>query len=98
MATNELMEKMEIFFDDEINQYLKDHGGAAEPVEIRGNELVIRMTGACRSCLSHNDTVTTLIQRKVGLVFPFIKKISVTDEVSDEVYAQALSLFSAYAK
>lgn len=98
MAAKELMEKMEIFFDDEINQYLKDHGGAAEPVEIRGNELVIRMTGACRSCLSQSDTVTTLIQRKVGLVFPFIKKISVTDEVSDEVYAQALSLFSAYAK
>lgn len=96
MASSELMEKLELFFDDEINSYLEDHGGGAQPVEVNGSELVIRMTGECRSCLSQSGTVNDLILKKVKAVFPFIKKISVTDDVSDEVYEQALNLFTAY--
>ena len=96
MASSELMEKLELFFDDEINSYLEDHGGGAQPVEVNGSELVIRMTGECRSCMSQSGTVNDLILKKVSAVFPFIKKISVTDDVSDEVYEQALKMFTAY--
>ena len=96
MASTELMENLELFFDDEINSYLEDHGGGAQPVEVNGSELVIRMTGECRSCMSQSGTVNDLILKKVSAVFPFIKKISVTDDVSDEVYEQALNLFTAY--
>ena len=96
MASSELMEKLELFFDDEINSYLEDHGGGAQPVELNGSELVIRMTGECRSCMSQSGTINDLILKKVKAVFPFIKKISVTDDVSDEVYEQALNLFTAY--
>ena len=96
MASRELMEKLELFFDDEINSYLEDHGGGAQPVEVNGNELVIRMTGECHSCMSQSGTVNDLILKKVSAVFPFIKKISVTDDVSDEVYEQALKMFTAY--
>ena len=96
MASSELMEKPELFFDDEINSYLEDHGGGAQPVEVNGSELVIRMTGECRSCMSQSGTINDLILKKVKAVFPFIKKISVTDDVSDEVYEQALNLFTAY--
>lgn len=96
MTSSELMEKLELFFDDEINSYLEDHGGGAQPVEVNGSELVIRMTGECRSCMSQSGTVNDLILKKVSAVFPFIKKISVTDDVSDEVYEQALNLFTAY--
>ena len=87
---------METFFDDEIEPYVGDHGGGAQPVELNGSELVIRMTGECRSCMSQSGTVNDLILKKVSAVFPFIKKISVTDDVSDEVYEQALNLFTAY--
>ena len=96
MTSSELMEKLELFFDDEINSYLEDHGGGAQPVEVNGSELVIRMTGECRSCMSQSGTINDLILKKVKAVFPFIKKISVTDDVSDEVYEQALNLFTAY--
>ena len=96
MASSELMEKLELFFDDEINSYLEDHGGGAQPVEVNGSELVSRMTGECRSCMSQSGTVNDLILKKASAVFPFIKKISVTDDVSDEVYEQALNLFTAY--
>ena len=96
MTSSELMEKLELFFDDEINSYLEDHGGGAQPVEVNGSELVIRMTGECRSCMSQSGTVKDLSLKKVSAVFPFIKKISVTDDVSDEVYEQALNLFTAY--
>ena len=65
-------------------------------MELNGSELVIRMTGECRSCMSQSGTVNDLILKKVSAVFPFIKKISVTDDVSDEVYEQALNLFTAY--
>ena len=98
MASSELMEKLDLFFDDEINSYLNDHGGGAEPVELKGDELVIRMFGECRSCMSQSGTINDLILKKVSAVFPFIKKISVTDDVSDEVYEQALNLFTAYKK
>lgn len=98
MASSGLMEKLELFFDDEINSYLEDHGGGAEPVEVNGHELVIRMTGECRSCMSQSKTINDLILKKVSAVFPFVKKISVTDDVSDDVYEQALNLFTAYKK
>ena len=96
MASPELLEKLELFFDDEINSYLEDHGGGAEPVDVNGSELIVRMTGECRSCMSQSTTINDLILKKVSAVFPFIKKISVTDDVSDEAYEQALNLFTAY--
>ena len=65
MASPELLEKLELFFDDEINSYLEDHGGGAQPVEVNGSELVIRMTGECRSCMSQSGTINDLILKKV---------------------------------
>ena len=44
MASSELMEKLEMLFDDEINSYLGDHGGGAQPVEMNGSQLVICMS------------------------------------------------------
>lgn len=94
--SDELYDTFTQFFDADINQYLGEHGGGAEVVELRGNELVIRMLGECRGCLSMNDTVNGVILKKVSAVFPFVKKIRVTDDVSPEVYEMACSLFTSH--
>lgn len=90
----ELLEKLSEFFDADINQYLGEHGGYAEVVDVEGDTLIIRMMGECRGCISMNDTVNSVIKQKVRAVFPFIKKISVTDDVSPEVYEMAMKLFT----
>lgn len=95
MASEELLDKLEVFFDAEINEYLEEHGGAAEVVDVEGDELVIRLLGECRGCLSMSETVNGVILKKVKAVFPFIKKVSVTDDVSPEVYEMASKLFSS---
>ena len=41
-----------------------------------------------------SNTVDGVILKKVHAVFPFIEKVSVTDDVSQEVYEMANSLFS----
>ena len=94
--SNELFNKFTQFFDEDINQYLGEHGGGAEVVDLEGNELVIRMLGECRGCLSMSDTVNGVILKKVGAVFPFVKKVSVTDDVSPEVYEMACNLFTSH--
>ena len=90
----DIVDVIQDFFDADINAYLEQHGGAAEAVEVNGDELVIRMMGKCRSCLSMSETVDGVILTKVKSVFPFIERVTVTEEVSDEVYEQALSLFT----
>ena len=91
---DELIEKLSEFFDADINKYLSEHGGGAEVVEVVGNELVIRLLGECRGCLSMNDTVNEVILKKTHAVFPFIEKVTVTDDVSPEVYDMACQLFT----
>lgn len=95
MATDELLERLEAFFDADINEYLGEHGGGAEVVDVEGNELIIRLLGECRGCLAMSNTVDGIIFRKVHAVFPFIEKVSVTDDVSQDVYEIANSLFSS---
>ena len=92
--TEELLDKLSEFYDADINQYLGEHGGAAEVVDVEGNELIIRLLGECRGCLSMNDTVNGVIKKKVHAVFPFIEKVTVTDDVSPEVYEMAKSLLT----
>jgi Fe-S cluster biogenesis protein NfuA len=95
MASEALLEKLDAFFDADINAYLSEHHGGAEVVDVEGDELIIRLTGECRGCLSMNQTVDGIILKKVGAVFPFIKKVTVTDDVSDEVFAIAAGLFTS---
>ncbi|MGN1142850.1 MAG: NifU family protein [Oliverpabstia sp.] len=90
-----LLETMEEFFDANINGYLSEHGGGAEVVAIEGPELIIRLLGECRGCLAMNDTVNGIILKKVHAVFPFIEKVTVTDDVSPEVYQMACDLFTS---
>lgn len=42
-----------------------------------------------------SQTVDGIILKKVSAVFPFIKKVTVTDDVSDEVFAMAAGLFTS---
>lgn len=93
--SEELYDTFTQFFDADINQYLGEHGGGAEVVDLEGNELIIRMLGECRGCLSMNDTVNGVILKKVSAVFPFVKKVRVTDDVSPEVYEMACNLFTS---
>ena len=95
MASEQLLERLEEFFDADINEYLREHGGGAEVVDVEGSELVIRLLGECRGCLAMSNTVDGVILKKVHAVFPFIEKVSVTDDVSPEVYGMANSLFSS---
>jgi Fe-S cluster biogenesis protein NfuA len=52
MASEALLEKLDAFFDADINEYLSEHHGGAEVVDVEGDELIIRLTGECRGCLS----------------------------------------------
>ena len=42
-----------------------------------------------------NETVNGVILKKVHAVFPFIEKVTVTDDVSPEVYEMASKLFTS---
>lgn len=95
MDKDQILEKLAAFFDADINEYLSEHGGGAEVVDVEGNELIIRLLGECRGCLALSNTVDGVILKKVHAVFPFIEKVSVTDDVSPEVYEMANRLFSS---
>ena len=64
--TEELLDKLSEFFDADINQYLGEHGGAAEVVDVEGNELIIRLLGEGSVPFAQNfGTLTVKLPEKM---------------------------------
>ena len=73
----------------EINPLLAEHGGGAAVVDLQGDKLIIEMVGACRQCLSVNETVTGLISSVVTKHYPQIHQIELAEIDPDEIYELA---------
>ncbi len=68
-------DRIRALFSDRINPALADHGGWAEFVDLRGDQLVIRLGGGCQGCGMSTVTVKQGILELVRKHFPEVVQI-----------------------
>lgn len=73
-------QQIQELFNTRINPVLAGHGGFAEAIELKDDQLFIRVGGGCQGCGMANATIKQGIQGLVQRMFPDIKDvIDVTD-------------------
>lgn len=90
--------QLDNLFALEVNPLLAEHGGGAAVVDLEGDTLIIEMVGACRECLSANETVTGLIKTVVTRNYPAIKNITLAELDPDEIYDLAYQMLHPESK
>ena len=60
---------------DQIRPALQNDGGDIELVEIIGDEVHVRFTGACAGCPMSSMTLTNFVEAKIKEFVPEVKKV-----------------------
>ncbi len=60
---------------DQIRPALQNDGGDIELVDIVGDEVQVRLTGACVGCPMSTMTLTNLVEAKIKEFVPEVKKV-----------------------
>ncbi|NOZ96130.1 MAG: NifU family protein [Acidobacteria bacterium] len=63
----------------EVRPVLVADGGDVELVEIRGAEVVLRLTGACRHCPMAPSTLIDFVAERIKLYAPEIERVLKVD-------------------
>ena len=78
-----LREVVQQLIDTEINPALGGHGGFVELIDVKQNNLFMRMGGGCQGCGMANATLRGGIERLIREVVPAVGEImDVTDHAS----------------
>jgi Fe-S cluster biogenesis protein NfuA len=60
---------------DQIRPALQNDGGDIELVDIVGDEVHVRLTGACVGCPMSTMTLTNFVEAKIREFVPEVKKV-----------------------
>lgn len=64
---------------DAVRPGLQMDGGDLELVEIRGDEVVVRLRGACQACAMATMTLTLFVEERVRRHAPEIRRVVAVD-------------------
>ena len=79
-ATDDLRQRVQEVFDEEINPGLASHGGSVELIDIQGTTLFLTMSGGCQGCASASYTLRSGIEQILRSRIPEITEmVDVTD-------------------
>lgn len=71
----DLKEKVEKFFNYEINNALAEHGGMVELLDVQGSDIYIKFNGGCQGCSMVGVTLKNGIEKRIREVLPEIGSI-----------------------
>jgi Fe-S cluster biogenesis protein NfuA len=87
------MEKMQAVIEQKIRSVLTTHSVDSEFMEITPDGFVkIKLSGACASCPSGQQTMSELMERAVREIDPELKGVILVQQVSDDLIHQALKI------
>ena len=94
--TREFEEKLEDVLNQFVRPALIDHIGNLEVTDFDEEDgtLWIMMTGRCAGCPSADSTVENLVAKELISRFPEIRQIEIDDGITDEIYEEAMKLFT----
>ena len=84
---------MEAVLDEKVRPALRAHGGEIEIDHLEDGVLYVKLLGQCAGCPSADLTNETLVEAELVQALPaLVKKVSVIQTVSDELWEQAKRL------
>jgi len=80
---DEIKKRIQALFDSQINPAIASHGGWVELIDVKGNEIFIRMGGGCQGCGMANVTLRNGIEKAIRETVPDVGAImDATDHAS----------------
>lgn len=90
---SEESKRIEAVLDEKVRPALRAHGGEIEIDHLEDGVLYVKLLGQCAGCPSADLTNETLVEAELVKVLPeLVRKVSVTQTVSDELWEQAKRL------
>ena len=87
------MERIEAVLDEKVRPSLRAHGGEIQVDRLEDGVLYVKLLGQCAGCPSADLTNETLVEAELVKALPeLVKKVSVIQTVSDELWEQAKRL------
>ena len=77
---DELSKRIQELFDKQINPAIASHGGFVELIDVKGNEVFIRMGGGCQGCGMANLTLRNGIEKAIRESVPDVGAIMDTTD------------------
>ena len=79
--------------DEKVRPSLRAHGGEIQVDRLEDGVLYVKLLGQCAGCPSADLTNETLVEAELVKTLPeLVKKVSVIQTVSDELWEQAKRL------
>lgn len=82
-------ERVEAVIEEKIAPLLATHGGGITLVSIEDGVVKVKLTGACSTCPSAQETNENLIEGSLMEVFPELKRVELDLSVSEDLLAFA---------
>ena len=90
---NEDLKRIEEVLDQQVRPSLRAHGGEIQVDRLENKVLYVKLLGQCAGCPSADLTNETLVEAELVKALPeVVKKVSVIQTVSDELWEQAKRL------
>lgn len=90
---NEDVKRIEAVLEEKVRPALRAHGGEIEIDRLEDKVLYVKLLGQCAGCPSADLTNETIVEAElVGALPELVRKVSVVQTVSDELWEQAKRL------
>ena len=90
---SEDLKRIEEVLDRQVRPSLRAHGGEIQVDRLENKVLYVKLLGQCAGCPSADLTNETLVEAELVQALPeLVKKVSVIQTVSDELWEQAKRL------
>lgn len=90
---SEDLKRIEAVLDEKVRPSLRAHGGEIKIDHLEDGVLYVKLLGQCAGCPSADLTNETLVEAELVQALPEqVKKVSVIQTVSDELWEQAKRL------
>lgn len=87
------MKRIEAVLDERVRPSLRAHGGEIEVDHLENGVLYVKLLGQCAGCPSADLTNETIVEAELTAALPeLVRRVSVVQTVSDELWEQAKRL------
>lgn len=84
--------KIEQALEEYVRPELAQHGGNVMLIDYENGVVRLKMTGKCANCPAADVTNTLVITKALTQVLPEVRRVELTDAVSEDLLAQARRL------
>ncbi len=74
-TADDIREKVKALFDAEINPAIAMHGGFVDLIDVKGNNVYLRLGGGCQGCGAADITLKQGIERAIRRVAPEVGEV-----------------------